>query len=169
MTVQPLGDAFLDPPSPRTGRRFVPKLVPPRRRADTVRRARLHALIEDALDAEVILITAPAGYGKSTLAVDWCDDAEVPLAWLSLDRQDADPLALVRNIVGAIRRAFPDALGDVSARLDAGAQPSGAAAIVAEPRRADRLALYVHRGAVDRAGVPGGAAGVDIPGIPGGW
>ncbi|MDA1010293.1 MAG: hypothetical protein O2888_02330, partial [Chloroflexi bacterium] len=132
MTVQPLGDALPDRPRPRGGRRFLPKLVPPRRRADTVRRERLHAVLEDAQDADVILMTAPAGYGKSTLAVDWCEDAEIPLAWLSLDRQDTDPLALVRNIVGAVRRTFPDALEEVSERLDAGAQPAGAPAILAE-------------------------------------
>ena len=116
----------------RPGRRFVPKLVPPRRRNDTVRRDRLHGLLEDALECDVTLITAPAGYGKSTLAVDWCEDAQIPLAWLSLDRQDTDPLALIGNIVGAIRRIYPDALADAEERLEAGAQPTGAAAVIAE-------------------------------------
>lgn len=78
------------------------------------------------------LVTAPAGYGKSTLAVDWCEDAEIPLAWLSLDRQDADPLALIGNIVGAIRRLYPDSLSEAAERLEAGAQPAGAAAVIAE-------------------------------------
>lgn len=78
------------------------------------------------------LITAPAGYGKSTLVVDWCDEGQVPLAWLSLDRQDADPLALIGNVVGAIRRVYPDALAEVAERLEAGAQPSGAAAVIAD-------------------------------------
>jgi len=106
--------------------------VPPRRRSDTVRRERLHTLLEDALECDVTLITAPAGYGKSTLAVDWCEDAQIPLAWLSLDRQDTDPLALIGNIVGAIRRVYPDALAEAAERLEAGAQPAGAAAVIAE-------------------------------------
>jgi LuxR family transcriptional regulator, maltose regulon positive regulatory protein len=97
-----------------------------------VRRERLHGLLEEALEAEVTLITAPAGYGKSTLVVDWCDAADLPLAWLSLDRQDTDPLALVRNLVGAVRRVFPDTLGETLDRLEVGAQPSGAPALVAE-------------------------------------
>ncbi|MCA9851793.1 MAG: tetratricopeptide repeat protein, partial [Dehalococcoidia bacterium] len=130
MTLQPVEG--LPPRRVRPGRRFVPKLVPPRRRNDTVRRDRLHGLLEDALECDVTLITAPAGYGKSTLAVDWCEDAQIPLAWLSLDRQDTDPLALIGNIVGAIRRIYPDALADAEERLEAGAQPTGAAAVIAE-------------------------------------
>src|SRR5690606_1585447 len=113
-------------------RRFLPKLVPPRRRADTIRRERLHTMLEDALDYDVTLVTAPAGYGKSTLAVDWCDDAQISLAWLSLDRQDTAPLAFVGNIVAAVRRVFPNALEEQAQRLAAGGQPTGAAAVVAE-------------------------------------
>jgi len=128
--LQPVGDP--PPRRNRPGRRFVPKLVPPRRRNDTVRRERLHGLLEDALECDVTLVTAPAGYGKSTLAVDWCDDSQIPLAWLSLDRQDTDPLALIGNIVGAIQRIYPDALSEAAGRLEAGAQPAGASAVIAE-------------------------------------
>jgi len=130
VTLHPIGD--IPSRRVRTGRRFIPKLVPPRRRSDTVRRDRLNALLEDALECDVTLVTAPAGYGKSTLAVDWCESSQIPLAWLSLDRQDVDPLALIGNIVGAIRRIYPDALSEVAERLEAGAQPSGAAAVIAE-------------------------------------
>ena len=130
MTLHPIED--LPSRRARAGRRFVPKLVPPRRRNDTVRRDRLHGLLENALECDVTLVTAPAGYGKSTLAVDWCENAQIPLAWLSLDRQDTDPLALIGNIVGAIRRVYPDALSEVAERLEAGAQPAAAAAVIAE-------------------------------------
>ena len=116
----------------RPALRFLPKLVPPRRRGDTIRRDRLHALLDDSLEYDVTLITAPAGYGKSTLAVDWAEAADIPLAWLSLDRQDTDPLALVDNIVGAVRRHYPGALEELSGRLAAGGTPAGAAALIAE-------------------------------------
>ena len=125
MTLQPIEDPAPQRPRARPARRFLPKLIPPRRRGDTIPRDRLHQLLEDALECDVVLINAPAGYGKSTLTVDWCDDAQIPLAWLSLDRQDTDPLALVRNIVGAIRRVFPDALDEVAERLEAGAAAAG--------------------------------------------
>ncbi|MEX2446917.1 MAG: BTAD domain-containing putative transcriptional regulator [Dehalococcoidia bacterium] len=111
---------------------FLPKLVPPRRRGDTVRRERLLNMLSGALEYDVAVVSAPAGYGKSTLAVDWCAEAELPVAWLSLDRQDTDPLALVVNLVGAVRQAFPDALGDLEGRLAVGAAPRSAPALAAE-------------------------------------
>ncbi|MCK9485935.1 MAG: tetratricopeptide repeat protein [Dehalococcoidia bacterium] len=132
MTLHPIGTPEPERPPERPQRRFLPKLVPPRRRGDTIRRERLHALMEDALEYDVTLISAPAGYGKSTLAVDWCEDAAIPLAWLSLDQQDMDPLALVGNIVAAVRRVFPDALEEQAQRLETGGQPSAAAAVIAE-------------------------------------
>lgn len=76
MTLHPVGD--FPPRRVRPGHRFIPKLVPPRRRSDTVRRDRLHGLPENALECDVTLVTAPAGYGKSTLAVDWCESAQPP-------------------------------------------------------------------------------------------
>ena len=82
MTLHPIED--LPSRRARAGRRFIPKLVPPRRRSDTVRRDRLHGLLENALECDVTLVPVPAGYGKSTLAVDWCENAQLPLAWLSL-------------------------------------------------------------------------------------
>ena len=93
---------------------------------------RLHALLDDALEHDVTLLTAPAGYGKSTLAVDWASAASLPVAWLSLDAQDSDPLALVADLVGAVRQAFPDTLVDLVARLEAGGVPAGAGALIAE-------------------------------------
>lgn len=120
------------PPSPARSRLFLPKLVPPRRRQDTVRRERLLSLLSTALDFDVTVVSAPAGYGKSTLAVDWCAEAELPVAWLSLDRQDTDPLSLVTNLVGAVRQAFPDTLTDLATRLETGAAPRSAPALAAE-------------------------------------
>ncbi len=99
---------------------------------DTVRRDRLHALLDEALEYDVTLLTAPAGYGKSTLAVDWASAAALKVAWLSLDAQDADPLALVADLAGSVRHAFPEALGDLVERLEAGGVPAGAGALVSE-------------------------------------
>ena len=113
-------------------RRALPKWLPPRRRGDTVRRDRLHALLTDSIEYDVTVIAAPAGFGKSTLAVDWCTESALPAVWLSLDRGDADPLALIADLVGAVRQRFPGALEELSARLSMGAAPQGALALVAE-------------------------------------
>ncbi|HEY7802423.1 MAG TPA: hypothetical protein VIE40_07095, partial [Dehalococcoidia bacterium] len=47
------------------------KCTVPRRRADVVRRPRLNALLDAAVGTKGSLIAAPAGYGKTTLVVDW--------------------------------------------------------------------------------------------------
>ncbi len=122
-------------------RPFHPKVVPPRRRGDIVRRQRLHTLLGDALEHDVVVLTAPAGYGKSTLAVDWLDDADLPLVWLSLDRQDRDPLALISDMVTAIRFRFPDTLVEFEQRIDAGARPDAAPALVNELSAAVHLEI----------------------------
>ena len=89
-------------------------------------------MLSDALEYEVVVVSAPAGYGKSTLAIDWADDAGIPVAWLSLDRQDIDPLVFITNRVGAVRAAFPDALDDVHQRLVGGANPSDDSTLIGQ-------------------------------------
>ena len=67
-----------------------------------------------------MVVSAPAGYGKSTLAVDWVDDLGVPVAWLSLDDEDRDPVTLVSDLVDSVRVPFPEALDQLAERLRAG-------------------------------------------------
>jgi LuxR family maltose regulon positive regulatory protein len=122
-------------------RPFHPKVVPPRRRGDIVRRRRLHEVLGDALEHDVVVLTAPAGYGKSTLAVDWLDEADIPLAWLSLDRQDRDPLSLIGDLVTALRFRFPETLIEFSDRIEAGATPEAAVALVNELSAAVHLEI----------------------------
>ena len=74
-----------------------------------VRRGLLE-LLHDALECRVSVISAPTGYGKTTLLAHWrqAEDAEVPFAWVSLDEQDNDPTRLWRHIVEALRRVVPE-------------------------------------------------------------
>jgi LuxR family maltose regulon positive regulatory protein len=62
------------------------------------------------MDFKVSIISAPTGYGKTTLLAHWrrTEEAEVPFAWVSLDEQDNDPIRLWRHIVEALRRAVPE-------------------------------------------------------------
>ena len=83
------------------------KLTPPVLRPGLVSRV---ALIETARssDCRVVGVTAPAGYGKSTLLTQWagCEDRRV--AWVSLDRFDDDPAALLALLATAYARILPD-------------------------------------------------------------
>jgi ATP/maltotriose-dependent transcriptional regulator MalT len=66
-------------------------------------------LLRNALDFKVSVISAPTGYGKTTLLAHWhqVEEADLPFAWVSLDEQDNDPIRLWRHIVEALRRVVP--------------------------------------------------------------
>ena len=56
-----------------------------------------------------MLVTAGAGYGKSTLLGRWCDRLDCETAWLSLDSSDNDPVRLLRGILASLHTIVPDA------------------------------------------------------------
>ena len=74
-----------------------------------VRRGLLEHL-HNALDCKLSVVSAPTGYGKTTLLAHWrqVEEPEVPFAWVSLDEQDNDPIRLWRHIVEALHRAEPE-------------------------------------------------------------
>jgi LuxR family transcriptional regulator, maltose regulon positive regulatory protein len=59
-------------------------------------------------DAPLVVVVAPAGFGKTTLLVQWQGSEERPFAWLSLDEGDNDPLAFWSSLVASIARIIPD-------------------------------------------------------------
>ena len=87
-----------------------PKLRAPVPRPEHVVRRKLLELLRNGLDTKVSVMSAPTGYGKTTLLAHWrqVEEAEVPFAWVSLDEQDNDPIRLWRHIVEALRRVVPE-------------------------------------------------------------
>ena len=83
------------------------KLARPRLRADVVARPRVTQALERAADAEVVLVSAPAGYGKTVAVSAWLEDAHA--AWVSLDEADNDPVRLWRYAAAALETTVPDA------------------------------------------------------------
>ena len=91
------------------------KLSVPPPRPGFVSRA---GLIEKARGAgcRVIGVTAPAGYGKSTLLVEWALAEDRPVGWVSFDRSDNDPALVLSLLASAYARAWRDTglIADVS-------------------------------------------------------
>jgi LuxR family transcriptional regulator, maltose regulon positive regulatory protein len=78
------------------------KLRPPSHHAETVPRT---ALVERLLRARripVVLIEAPAGYGKTTLVTQWLDADRRPFGWYSIDESDNDPVVFLTYLAAAL-------------------------------------------------------------------
>lgn len=73
-------------------------------------------------------ITAPAGYGKSTLLAQWAQAEDRPVGWVSLDRLDDDSSSLLVLLATAYARAVPDQQGVVADVSGLGGSPLGRAA-----------------------------------------
>jgi len=99
-------------------------------------------LIEAARSSgcRIVGITAPAGYGKSTLLAEWARVEDRPVAWVSLDRFDDDPATLLTSLAAAYCRA-----GLGSAELVADVAGRGVSVL---GRAAPRLASEIRASAV---------------------
>jgi LuxR family maltose regulon positive regulatory protein len=87
------------------------KLAIPPPRAHTLVRERLLTRMGAASGARLVLVSAPAGFGKTTLLATWChaltEHTGATAAWLALDQRDNDPAGFLAYLVAAIRRAIP--------------------------------------------------------------
>ncbi len=104
------------------------KLYVPPLRAKLVQRLRLVERLEEALRLghRLILISAPAGFGKTTLVTDWCQGrrkASLACTWLSLDEQDNDPVRFLTYLLAALQTIDPTVGQATSAMLQASPPP----------------------------------------------
>ena len=83
------------------------KLYVPPVRSERVSRARLIEQLNAGPDCRLTLVSAPAGFGKTTLVAEWLSGADCPHAWLSLDEDDNDPLCFLAYLVAALRQIDP--------------------------------------------------------------
>jgi LuxR family maltose regulon positive regulatory protein len=102
------------------------KLRPPASPTRLVPRSRLADLLNDGLAKSVplLLVSAPAGSGKSTLVAAWALDAERPVAWLQVEASDSDPASFWSSLVAAIGRCRPE-IASVVGPLVVGSQGEG--------------------------------------------
>src|SRR5207245_10984829 len=79
------------------------KLYIPGLRPNVVSRPRLLERLNEGLHRKLTLISAPAGFGKTTLVSEWVEGIERPAAWLSLDEGENDPARLLTYLVAALQ------------------------------------------------------------------
>jgi LuxR family transcriptional regulator, maltose regulon positive regulatory protein len=77
------------------------RLTAPHASRRWVRRSRLVELLTGALDARLTLVSAPAGFGKTTALVDWLTASATPAAWIPLVEADNDPARFLRCLWAA--------------------------------------------------------------------
>ena len=103
------------------------KLFVPPVRAKTVGRPRLTGKLNAGLDRALILVCAPAGYGKTTLVSGWLHETGIASTWLSLDEDDNEPRRFLHYLVAAIQQIVPTVPGDAVQMLSG----AGAASVEA--------------------------------------
>jgi LuxR family maltose regulon positive regulatory protein len=85
---------------------FDAKLRPPPVRWGLVVRRALIDRLEGGPLPPVVTVTAPAGYGKTTLLAQWAE-RRPPVAWVTLDAEDRDPIVLLTSVATAVHRIVP--------------------------------------------------------------
>jgi LuxR family maltose regulon positive regulatory protein len=100
------------------------KLHRPRLQPGFVPRPRLLHRLEEAPAGQLVLVCAPAGFGKTALLGDWVGQRRRVVAWLSLDEGDNDPARFWRHVVAALDRVRPGIAGEVTPLLGPPAPPS---------------------------------------------
>jgi len=113
--AEPLAAAPSGPAAPERVL-LATKLHMPRPRPGFVPRPRLAERLDDGLAQGLVLVCAPAGYGKTTLLADWVQRGEHTVAWLCLDPVDNDPARFWRHVVAALDGVCPG-IGDRVAPL----------------------------------------------------
>ena len=101
------------------------KVYVPRSQGGLVPRPRLTERLDRGAESKLLLVSAPAGFGKTTLLAEWV--AEAPgarsTAWLSLDHDDNDPTTFWRYLIAALRTVAPDAGANALTLLQAQQAP----------------------------------------------
>ena len=99
------------------------KLYPPPKQAALVARDPLHHILHTGLHRKLTLLSAPAGFGKTTLVSNWLHDQASPFAWLSLDDEDNDPTRFWTYVVAALQTVMPELSTGVQEMLEAPQAP----------------------------------------------
>lgn len=98
-------------------------LIPPLR-ARRVHRRRLTDRLDESVSQRLTLVSAPAGFGKTSLLTDWAAGSDRPIAWVSLDEADRDPRRFLADLIGAIQTVESKLGQTVLGQLQSAESPS---------------------------------------------
>jgi LuxR family maltose regulon positive regulatory protein len=85
---------------------LLTKVILPHRSSDLLTRQRLVEEVEESLDRKLILVVAPAGYGKTSLLIDVAHRHEFPFCWYSQERTDNDLSSFLTHLIACIEQRF---------------------------------------------------------------
>ena len=100
------------------------KLHIPRSRGRLVERERLFRQLSEGLDSSLTLVTAPTGFGKSTLISEWVRTQSIPTAWLSLDATNSNSSQFVLHLIASLQSIQSDIAQPIVSAISGGDTPS---------------------------------------------
>lgn len=100
------------------------KIYIPTPRQNSVLRPRLLDRLNTGLYSKVTLVSAPAGFGKSTIVAEWLSTVDRPGVWLSLDAEDSDPVRFLRYVIAALQTVAPEVGANILNALESAQSPS---------------------------------------------
>lgn len=119
--------------------------IPQTRRDDFVERATINRLLNQGLTRKLTSLTAPGGYGKTTVLSQWLQQSDIPAAWISLGPQDNDLIAFWSYTIAAVNGknpGFEETLTPYMSSLKSGAFEPFISALIGElDRYPDELLL----------------------------
>lgn len=100
------------------------KLYVPKCPAHLIKRERLIEKMNRTLACKLTVVSAPAGFGKSTLLSDWVEQIEAPVSWVSLDNGENDVIRFWSYVIAALQGIRPGVGTQASALLKSALNPS---------------------------------------------
>lgn len=107
-------------------------ITPPEFDKGKIHRERLVDSIHANIPRKLIVIAAPAGYGKTTLLTDFTGHTELPLCWIRITEADRDLMRLIQVLIASLETRFRRLKGLIDKESLIHSEPEGVARLVAE-------------------------------------